>query len=63
MSLENTFCWCFRSDMSAEEKTEALEMLITTVSEQLGLREQLELIRLIHPNANVAPTDTEFFIG
>jgi len=54
-----SFRW---SDMSAEEKTEALEMLITTVSEQLGLREQLELIRLIHPNANVAPTDTEFFI-
>jgi len=50
------------SDMSSEEQTEALEMLITRVSEQLGLREQLELIRMIHPTANVAPSDTEFFI-
>lgn len=50
------------SDMSSEEKTEALEVLITRVSEQLGLREQLELIRMINPTANIAPTDTEFFI-
>ena len=53
----------FRSIMSIKEKTATLEHLMETVSEKLGLREQLEIIKIINPNARLLPTDTEFFIG
>ena len=49
--------------MSIKEKTTTLERLMETVSEKLGLREQLEIIKIINPNARLLPTDTEFFIG
>ena len=49
--------------MSIKEKTTTLEHLMETVSEKLGLREQLEIIKIINPNARLLPTDTEFFIG
>lgn len=29
----------------------------------MGLREQLEVIRMINPTANISPTDSEFVIG
>jgi len=50
------------SNMSIKEKTTTLERLMETVSEKLGLREQLEIIKIINPNARLLPTDTEFFI-
>lgn len=50
------------STLSLKEKTETLEHLMETVSEKLGLREQLEIIKIINPNARLLPTDTEFFI-
>lgn len=50
------------STMSIKEKTSTLEHLMETVSEKLGLREQLEIIKIINPNARLLPTDTEFFI-
>jgi len=33
------------------------------VSQKLGLHEQLEIIKIIDPDARLLPTDTEFFIG
>lgn len=50
------------SSLSTKEKTATLEHLMETVSEKLGLREQLEIIKIIDPNARLLPTDTEFFI-
>lgn len=46
-----------------EEKLSVIEHLSRLISTQLGLREQLEVIRLINPTANVSPTDTEFVIS
>ena len=59
----NPNSFVFRSTLSLKEKTETLEHLMETVSEKLGLREQLEIIKIINPNARLLPTDTEFFIG
>eukprot|EP00794_Sanderia_malayensis_P016760 gene16760-18454_t len=53
---------CNWTDLNTEKQQETLELLIGTVSQRLGLREQLQLIRIISPNANVSPNDTEFFI-
>lgn len=53
---------CSWSDLDTEKQQETLELLIETVSQKLGLREQLQLIQIISPNANVSPSDTEFFI-
>lgn len=50
------------SSFSANEKTAVLEDLMETVSEKLGLREQLDIIKIIDPGARLMPTDTEFFI-
>jgi len=50
------------SSFSANEKTELLEELMETVSEKLGLREQLDIIKIIDPDARLTSTDTEFFI-
>lgn len=50
------------SGLSFIEKTAALEDLMETVSEKFGLREQLDIIKIIDPNAHLSPTDTEFFI-
>jgi len=50
------------SSLSTKEKTATLQDLMETVSQKLGLREQLEIIKIIDPNARLNPTDTEFFI-
>jgi len=50
------------SMLTAEEKTSVLEDIMETVSQQLGLREQLDIIKIIDPDARLLPTDTEFFI-
>ena len=61
--LTNDWFYVFRSELSTRKQQEVLEMLIGMVSQKLGLREQLQLIRLISPDADVSPTDKEFFIG
>ena len=49
--------------MCSQEKMETIEDLTTCISNELGLREQLDVIRILNPNATVLPTDTEFVIG
>lgn len=50
------------SRMSAEEQLATIEALTNIISHKMGLREQLEVIRIIDPRAVVSPTDTEFVI-
>ncbi|XP_071955482.1 protein FAM199X-B-like [Antedon mediterranea] len=50
------------SEMSNEEHIRTIEQLISLISEQMSLRDQLEIIRIIRPNAEVSPTDNEFTI-
>ena len=53
----------YRSSMSNSEQVSVVEEISRIISEQLGLREQLEVIKIISPASNVSPTDTEFIIG
>ncbi|XP_031550555.1 protein FAM199X-B-like [Actinia tenebrosa] len=48
--------------MSSSNQMESIEYLTKVVSSTLGLREQLDVIRIISPEATVSATDTEFFI-
>ncbi|XP_064603645.1 protein FAM199X-like [Liolophura sinensis] len=50
------------SKMSCEEQVEVVEELSRVISNELGLREQLEVIKMISPSADVSPTDKEFVI-
>lgn len=52
-----------RSTLSDDEKASVIEELSRVISNELGLREQLEVIRIINPSAEVSPTDKEFVIG
>ncbi len=58
-----TKAFCYRSKMSSLEQTRIVEEISSVVSHQMGLREQLEVIRIINPQALVSPTDAEFVIG
>jgi hypothetical protein len=49
--------------MSIEEHTNAVECLTGIVNDEMGLREQLEIIRIINPDTKLSPTDTQFVIG
>ena len=49
--------------MTRDERLETVEELSSTVTNDLGLREQLEVIRIINPLADTSSTDSEFFIG
>jgi len=49
--------------MSSDEQLQSIEYLTQVVSTTLGLREQLDIIRIISPDATVSSQDTEFFIG
>ena len=40
-----------------------VEELTDIISTQMGLREQLEVIKIINPKANISPADSEFVIG
>lgn len=50
------------SKMTLEEQLEAVEGLTNVISKELGLREQLDVIRIIDPLAVISPSDTEFVI-
>lgn len=50
------------STLPDDEKTTVIEDLSRVISNELGLREQLEVIRIINPTAHVSPTDKEFVI-
>ena len=49
--------------MTRDERLETVEELSSTVTNSLGLREQLEVIRIINPLADTSTTESEFFIG
>ncbi|KXJ25018.1 Protein FAM199X-B [Exaiptasia diaphana] len=51
-----------KSKMNSEDQLQSIEYLTRVVSTTLGLREQLDIIRIISPDATVSSTDTEFFI-
>ncbi|XP_067134395.1 protein FAM199X-like isoform X1 [Centruroides vittatus] len=46
----------------SKESLETLEALTQIISCKMGLREQLEVIRIINPTAVITPTDKEFTI-
>ncbi|ELU10318.1 hypothetical protein CAPTEDRAFT_224762 [Capitella teleta] len=49
-------------EMSNSEQLSIAEELSIDISQQLGLREQLEVIGIINPTASVQPKDTQFVI-
>lgn len=50
------------SRMTAEEQLGTVEALTEIISHQMGLREQLEVIKIIDPVAVISSADTEFVI-
>lgn len=50
------------SKMTRDERLETVEELSSTVTNNLGLREQLEVIRIINPLADTSTTESEFYI-
>ena len=51
-----TSCVCFHFQV------EYIEYLSRKVSTEMGLREQLDIIKIIDPCAQISPTDSEFII-
>ena len=49
--------------MTSSQQRETIEHLTQVVSSSMGLREQLDVIRIVNPQAVVSSTDTEFEIG
>jgi hypothetical protein len=62
-NVNKLFLCLSRSTMSSSDQMDSIEYLTKLVSTTLGLREQLDIIRIISPDANVSAADTEFFIG
>ncbi|XP_062855810.1 protein FAM199X [Trichomycterus rosablanca] len=50
------------SSMTNDEQVEYIEYLSRKVSMEMGLREQLDIIKIIDPSAQISPTDSEFII-
>ncbi|KAG7465025.1 hypothetical protein MATL_G00171790 [Megalops atlanticus] len=50
------------SAMTNDEQVEYIEYLSRKVSMEMGLREQLDIIKIIDPCAQISPTDSEFII-
>jgi hypothetical protein len=49
--------------MDDEERSKTVECLTRIINGEMGLREQLEIIRILNPDAKLRPTDTQFVIG
>lgn len=50
------------STSNIDEKTNSLQSIMGLVSRKFGLREQLDVIKIINPDAKLPPSATEFFI-
>ncbi|XP_006818629.1 uncharacterized protein LOC102810172, partial [Saccoglossus kowalevskii] len=50
------------SGLCYEDKVRLVESLGQSISNELGLREQLDVIRIINPSAVISPSDSEFVI-
>lgn len=48
--------------MCYHHQVEYIEYLSRKVSTEMGLREQLDIIKIIDPCAQISPTDSEFII-
>lgn len=48
--------------MVSSSQVEYIEYLSRKVSTEMGLREQLDIIKIIDPCAQISPTDSEFII-
>lgn len=48
--------------MISSSQVEYIEYLSRKVSTEMGLREQLDIIKIIDPCAQISPTDSEFII-
>lgn len=58
--------WPFKlswNKMSLDEKTKCVELLTRIINDEMGLREQLEIIRIINPDTKFLPTNTQFILG
>ncbi|KAK3587394.1 hypothetical protein CHS0354_028771 [Potamilus streckersoni] len=51
-----------RSELTKCERRDVVEDLSLTISQNLCLREQIEVIRIIKPTASISTSDTEFVI-
>lgn len=40
-----------------------VDQLSQRISRDLGIREQLEVVRIIDPKSRISPTDKQFLIG
>ena len=49
--------------MDDEERTKTVKGLTRIINDEMGLREQLEIIRILNPDTKLKPTDTQFVIG
>ena len=49
--------------MDEQERCRTVDSLTKIVNDEMGLREQLEIIRIINPDARLKRTDTQFVIG
>jgi hypothetical protein len=49
--------------MEEEEKSKILKCLTGIINDEMGLREQLEIIRILNPDSKLKPTDTQYVIG
>lgn len=50
------------SYLVSSSQVEYIEYLSRKVSTEMGLREQLDIIKIIDPCAQISPTDSEFII-
>lgn len=50
------------NELSEQEKVIIVDQISQSISQNLGLREQLEVIRIIDPKSRVSPTDGQFLI-
>jgi len=49
--------------MTSDEQSKAVEYLKRIINNEMVLREQLEIIRILNPDTKLKPTDTHFIIG
>ncbi len=51
------------SKMNNDEQINIIDVLTRIINDEMGLREQLEIIRILNPDVKLLPTDTQFVIG
>ena len=49
--------------MNENERSKILQNLTRTINDEMGLEEQLEIIRILNPNPKLNSADTQYIIG